>query len=64
MAAPRYLWNKGEILDFVYNGTNFVAIDQTYASVTYFRLQEGSQVAVIIPANNENATWAAVEAAI
>lgn len=35
-----------------------------YASVTYFRLQEGSQVAVIIPANNENATWAAVEAAI
>lgn len=35
-----------------------------YASVTYFRLQEGSQVAVIIPANNDNATWAAVEAAI
>lgn len=35
-----------------------------YASVTYFRLQEGSQVSVIIPANNEHAAWAAVEAAL
>ena len=35
-----------------------------YASVTYFRLKEGQQVAVIIPANNEDANWAAVEAAI
>ena len=35
-----------------------------YASVTYFRLKEGAQVAVIIPANNDNATWAAVEAAL
>jgi len=35
-----------------------------YASVTYFRLKEGAQVAVIIPANNEDANWAAVEAAL
>ena len=35
-----------------------------YASVTYFRLKEGSQVAIIIPADNENARWAAVEAAL
>jgi len=35
-----------------------------YASVTYFRLKEGSQLAVIIPANNDKATWAAVEAAL
>ena len=35
-----------------------------YASVTYFRLKEGAQVAIIIPANNDNASWAAVEAAI
>lgn len=35
-----------------------------YASVTYFRLKEGSQVAVIIPVDNENARWAAVEAAL
>ena len=35
-----------------------------YASVTYFRLKEGSQVAIIIPANNDNASWAAVEAAL
>ena len=35
-----------------------------YASVTYFRLKEGAQVAIIIPANNDNASWAAVEAAL
>lgn len=35
-----------------------------YASVTYFHLQEGSQVTVIIPAKNDDATWAAVEAAL
>lgn len=35
-----------------------------YASVTYFRLREGSQVSVIIPANNKDAKWAAVEAAL
>ena len=35
-----------------------------YASVTYFRLRNGSQVSVTIPANNEDATWAAVEAAL
>ena len=34
------------------------------ASVTYFHLKEGSQVSVVIPANNEDATWAAVEAAL
>ncbi len=34
-----------------------------YASVTYFRLREGSQVSVTIPAKND-ATWAAVEAAL
>ena len=35
-----------------------------YASVTYFRLHEGSQVSVTIPADNSEATWAAVEAAL
>ena len=35
-----------------------------YASVTYFHLKEGSQVSVIIPANNNDAAWAAVEAAL
>lgn len=35
-----------------------------YASVTYFRLKEGSQVCVIIPADNDQATWAAVEAGL
>lgn len=35
-----------------------------YASVTYFHLREGAQVAIVIPANNEDATWAAIEAAL
>lgn len=35
-----------------------------YASVTYFHLREGSQVSVVIPASNNDATWAAVEAAL
>ncbi|MBQ6409998.1 hypothetical protein IJI18_01920 [Candidatus Saccharibacteria bacterium] len=35
-----------------------------YASVTYFHLKNGSQVSVVIPAKNEDAMWAAVEAAL
>ena len=35
-----------------------------YASVTYFRLKEGSQVSGVIPANNDDANWAAVEASL
>ena len=35
-----------------------------YASVTYFHLKEGAQAAIIIPAENEDANWAAVEAAL
>ena len=35
-----------------------------YASITYFRLKVGDQVTVIIPANNDEASWAAVEANI
>ncbi|MDB5177833.1 MAG: hypothetical protein JWO61_216 [Candidatus Saccharibacteria bacterium] len=34
------------------------------ASVTYFRLNEGDQVTIIVPAENPEATWAAVEAAL
>ena len=33
-----------------------------YASVTYFRLKVGDQVSVVIPSDNLDATWAAVEA--
>ena len=35
-----------------------------YASVTYFHLRNGSQVSVVIPAKNDEAAWAAVEAAL
>jgi len=34
------------------------------ASVTYFRLSEGNQVTIIVPEDNPEATWAAVEAAL
>lgn len=34
------------------------------ASVTYFRLNVGDQVAIIVPVENPNAVWAAVESAL
>jgi len=34
------------------------------ASVTYFHIELGNQVTIIIPADNPNATWAAVEATL
>ncbi len=34
------------------------------ASVTYFRINLGDQVTIIVPADNPEATWAAVEAAL
>lgn len=34
------------------------------ASVTYFRLNIGDQVTIIVPADNPDAEWAAVEAAL
>ena len=34
------------------------------ASVTYFRMNIGDQVTIIIPEDNPDATWAAVEAAL
>ena len=43
------------------NGKEFKIL---YASVTYFRLKVGDQVTVVIPADNDDATWAAVEASL
>ena len=34
------------------------------ASVTYFRINLGDQVTIIVPEDNPDATWAAVEAAL
>lgn len=34
------------------------------ASVTYFRINVGDQVTIIVPTDNPDATWAAVEAAL
>ncbi len=51
------------------NGKYFVTVgDKKYqillASVTYFKAKPGDQVSVNIPENEENAEWAALEAAI
>lgn len=43
------------------NGTEYQIL---LASVTYFRIKEGDQVTIIIPEDNPDATWAAVEAAL
>jgi hypothetical protein len=32
-----------------------------YASITYFRIKVGDQVSIVIPADNPDATWAAIE---
>lgn len=34
------------------------------ASVTYFRINLGDQVTIVVPAENDEATWAAVEATL
>src|SRR5690606_5836166 len=34
------------------------------ASVTYFRINIGDQVTIVVPTDNQEATWAAVEAAL
>jgi len=34
------------------------------ASVTYFKLNPGDQVTILVPEDNENVTWAAVESAV
>ena len=34
------------------------------ASVTYFRIEIGAQVTILVPEDNPDATWAAVEAAL
>lgn len=47
---------------FVENGGKEYRI--LLASVTYFHLNEGDQVTIIVPEDNPDATWAAVEAAL
>ncbi len=51
------------------DGTYFVEVSgKQYrillASVTYFRLSIGDQVTIILPADNDDATWAAVETSL
>ena len=35
-AAQRYIWLAGEVVDFVYDGTNFVAVNEGIATTTYY----------------------------
>ncbi len=51
------------------NGHYFVAVGQKdyrvlLASVTYFKAKPGDQVSVNVPEEDENAEWAAIEAAL
>lgn len=43
------------------NGKEFKIL---LASVTYFKISEGDQVTIIVPEDNPDATWAAVEASL
>lgn len=36
VAGSQYMWYTGEVLDFVYDGTNWVAINEALASTTYY----------------------------
>ena len=52
-----------------HNGNYYVEVNgKEYhillASVTYFKLNMGDQVTVVVPTDNVNASWAAVEAAL
>lgn len=51
------------------NGHYFVEVDKKryrvlLASVTYFKAKPGDQVSIDVPAEDENAEWAALEAAL
>lgn len=35
-ATQRYIWLAGEVVDFVYDGTNFVAVNEGIATTTYY----------------------------
>lgn len=35
-AAPRYWWNAGALMTFLYDGTNFVSIDGTISTTSYY----------------------------
>lgn len=35
-ATTRYWWDAGEVVDFVYDGTNFVIVDGSSATTTYY----------------------------
>lgn len=34
----RYQWTAGEVLQFIYDGTNFIAVDNDFATTTYYGL--------------------------
>lgn len=55
------LVNRGDQYFVEVNGKEYKIL---YASVTYFRLKTGDQVSVTIPADDGDASWAAVESSL
>ena len=60
-AGNRYMWLAGEIIDFVYDGTNWCAVDSGIASTTYYGVTKLSS-SVSSTSTSTAATPAAVKA--
>jgi hypothetical protein len=58
-----YMWSAGEVLDFVYDGTNWVAVDGAIATTTYYGVTKLSSSTTSSSASMA-ATPAAVSAAL
>ena len=59
-AAERYEWNAGEILDFVYDGTNFIIFEGAIPTTTYY----GSRVKFSSATNSTSEVLAATPKAV
>ena len=59
-AAAQYEWNAGEILDFVYDGTNFIILEGAIPTTTYY----GSRVKFSSATNSTSEVLAATPNAV
>jgi hypothetical protein len=55
----QYMWSAGEVLDFVYDGSNWVAVDGALATTTYYGVTKLSS-----STTSTDATMAATPAAV
>lgn len=59
-AAARYEWNAGEVLDFVYDGTNFIIQEGAVPTTTYY----GSRIKLSSATNSTSENLAATPKAV